>query len=103
MMKVKVTPSSDYPPPNQNMTMVPNPGPLGLLAFGLTTAMLQIKHARFVGSEPKQLSGVDVEVMGFALFFGGLLQVYSSCFLTIQQILDVLLMIFPFSLFLFRY
>jgi succinate-acetate transporter protein len=54
---------------------VPNPAPLGLIAFGLTTALLQVKHARLGGDSAQELAGVDVEVMGFALFFGGLLQV----------------------------
>jgi succinate-acetate transporter protein len=54
---------------------VPNPAPLGLIAFGLTTALLQVKHARLGGDSAEDLAGVDVEAMGFALFFGGLLQV----------------------------
>jgi succinate-acetate transporter protein len=79
MIQVKVTPTVEVPSPaDKNVNIVPNPAPLGLMAFGLTTALLQIKHARFGGSDAVELSGVDVEVMGFALFFGGLLQV---CFL----------------------
>jgi succinate-acetate transporter protein len=57
---------------------VPNPAPLGLIAFGLTTALLQVKHSRLGGDSMQELAGVDVEVMGFALFFGGLLQVRRS-------------------------
>lgn len=54
---------------------VPNPAPLGLIAFGLTTALLQLKHTRLTGDAPEDLDGVDTVVMGFAMFFGGLLQV----------------------------
>jgi hypothetical protein len=48
---------------------VPNPAPLGLIAFGLTTALLQLKHTHIAEE------GMDTMVMGFAMFFGGLLQV----------------------------
>ena len=54
---------------------VPNPAPLGLIGFGLTTALLQLKHTRLGGEESDDLEGVDTVVMGFAMFFGGLLQV----------------------------
>jgi succinate-acetate transporter protein len=49
---------------------VPNPAPLGLFAFGLTTALLQVKHTR--------IEGVESIVLGFALCFGGLLQVIAG-------------------------
>lgn len=51
---------------------VPNPAPLGLLGFGLTTALLQLKPTGIGGADTV---GVDTAVMGFAMFFGGLLQV----------------------------
>jgi succinate-acetate transporter protein len=54
---------------------VPNPAPLGLITFGLTTALLQVKHTRLGGDSSADMKGVDVEMMGFALFFGGLVQV----------------------------
>jgi succinate-acetate transporter protein len=55
---------------------VPNPAPLGLIAFGLTTALLQVKHIRLVGEE--ELDGVDNLVLGFALCFGGLIQLIAG-------------------------
>jgi len=54
---------------------VPNPAPLGLIAFGLTTALLQMKHTRIAGDTTDDMNGVDAVTMGFAMFFGGLLQV----------------------------
>lgn len=57
---------------------VPNPAPLGLFAFGFTTALLQVKHTRIGGSEPDDFDGVEVVVLGFAMFFGGLLQVIAG-------------------------
>lgn len=54
---------------------MPNPAPLGLIGFGLTTALLQVKHTRAGGDKKDELDGVDTVVMGFAMFFGGLLQV----------------------------
>jgi uncharacterized protein len=57
---------------------VPNPAPLGLFAFGLTTALLQVKHARLGGSSEADIEGVEAIVLGFAMFFGGLLQVVAG-------------------------
>ena len=57
---------------------VPNPAPLGLFAFGLTTALLQVKHTRIGGSSDDDLEGVEVIVLGFAMCFGGLLQVIAG-------------------------
>jgi GPR1/FUN34/yaaH family len=54
---------------------VPNPAPLGLIAFGFTTCLLQMKHSRLTGSEPDEMAGVNTIMLGFAMFFGGLLQV----------------------------
>ena len=54
---------------------VPNPAPLGLIGFGLTTCLLQMKHTRLTGDSEPERTGVDNVVMGFAMFFGGLLQV----------------------------
>jgi succinate-acetate transporter protein len=54
---------------------VPNPAPLGLIGFGLTTCLLQLKHTRLAGHSEDDMNGVDTVTMGFAMFFGGLLQV----------------------------
>jgi len=53
---------------------VPNPAPLALFAFGLTTALLQVKHTRLGGDSDVDLQGTDNFTFGFAIFFGGLLQ-----------------------------
>jgi succinate-acetate transporter protein len=57
---------------------VPNPAPLGLFAFGFTTALLQIKHTRIGGSDDVDIDGVEALVLGFAMFFGGFLQVVAG-------------------------
>ena len=57
---------------------VPNPAPLGLFAFGLTTALLQMKHTRLTGSEEGSMKDVENLVWGFALFYGGLLQLIAG-------------------------
>jgi GPR1/FUN34/yaaH family len=57
---------------------VPNPAPLGLIAFGFTTCLLQMKHSRLTGSEPDEMAGVSTIMVGFAMFFGGLLQVSTT-------------------------
>lgn len=57
---------------------VPNPAPLGLFAFGFTTALLQIKHTRIGGSETEDFDGVETLVLGFAMCFGGLLQIIAG-------------------------
>jgi len=54
---------------------VPNPAPLGLLGFGLTTCLLQMKHTKITGDSGDEMKGVDTVTLGFAMFFGGLLQV----------------------------
>lgn len=54
---------------------VPNPAPLGLIAFGFTTSLLQVKHTRLSGNDASETSGVQVVVTGFAMFLGGLLQI----------------------------
>jgi hypothetical protein len=53
---------------------VPNPAPLGLFAFGFTTALLQLKHT---GIEDDG-AGVTAVVVGFAMFFGGFLQIVAG-------------------------
>lgn len=58
---------------------VPNPAPLGLIGFGLTTCLLQLKHTRIAGATVDDMNGVDTVTMGFAMFFGGLLQVSIEC------------------------
>jgi GPR1/FUN34/yaaH family len=60
---------------------VPNPAPLGLIAFGLTTGLLMIKHTRIAGEDQEDLHGVNTVLLGFALFFGGLLQVRAGSML----------------------
>lgn len=69
--EIKALKSHIHPP-------VPNPAPLGLIAFGLTTALLQMKHTRIAGDSQDDLNGVDPVVMGFAVFFGGLLQIIAG-------------------------
>ena len=68
---------------------VPNPAPLGLIGFGLTTALLQVKHTRVGGEDSDDMDGVDTVVLGFAMFFGGLLQAS-----TLQTECTVLLLVF---------
>ena len=50
---------------------IANPAPLGLFAFALTTAMLQMKHTRLVVSAD---AGVANVAWGFGIFYGGLAQ-----------------------------
>ena len=57
---------------------VPNPAPLGLFAFGLTTALLQVKHTGIGGTTEEDINGVETFVLGFAMFFGGLLQIIAG-------------------------
>ena len=56
----------------------PNPAPLGLFAFGLTTALLQVKHTGLAGDTQEDSKGTENLVWGFAIFFGGLLQVIAG-------------------------
>lgn len=56
----------------------PNPAPLGLFAFGLTTALLQLKHTRIAGEGADDFQGIETLVLGYAMFFGGLLQVIAG-------------------------
>jgi succinate-acetate transporter protein len=51
---------------------------LGLFAFGLTTALLQMKHTRLTGHQDADKSGVENLVWGFAIFYGGLLQMIAG-------------------------
>lgn len=57
---------------------VPNPAPLGLFAFGLTTALLQVEHTRVAGSSADEMHGVTNLVWGYAMFYGGLLQIIAG-------------------------
>lgn len=57
---------------------VPNPAPLGLIGFGLTTALLQMKHTRLTGSEDEEMDGVNGIVVGYAMFFGGAAQAIAG-------------------------
>ena len=57
---------------------VPNPAPLGLIGFGLTTALLQMKHTSITGSLDDDHDGFDALVLGFAMFFGGLIQAIAG-------------------------
>ena len=47
----------------------------GLFAFGFTTALLQVKHTGMSGDDT---DGVITVVLGFAIFFGGLLQIIAG-------------------------
>ena len=66
---------------------VPNPAPLGLIAFGFTVALVMVKHSRIGGEETTEVKGVDSVTMGFALFFGGLLQVHQSTIAVMEFII----------------
>lgn len=57
---------------------VPNPAPLGLIGFGLTTALLQMKHTRITGDDVDDMEGVDALTLGYAMFFGGLVQLLAG-------------------------
>lgn len=57
---------------------VPNPAPLGLFGFGLTTALLQVKHTGLGGDSEQDATGTENLVWGFGIFFGGLLQVIAG-------------------------
>jgi succinate-acetate transporter protein len=58
---------------------VSNPAPLGLFAFAITTALLQVEHAKLAGDNTSEdLQGVSHLVWGFAIFYGGLLQVIAG-------------------------
>lgn len=58
---------------------VSNPAPLGLFAFAITTALLQVEHAKLAGDNTAEdLKGVTYLVWGFAMFYGGLLQVIAG-------------------------
>lgn len=59
---------------------VPNPAPLGLIGFGLTTCLLQMKTTRITGVSAEEMQGVDTVILGFAMFFGGLLQIRGLSF-----------------------
>lgn len=56
------------------MSSLGNPAPLGLLAFGMTTAMLMFVDTGWAESEFQEL------VSGYAIFLGGLLQVLVAIF-----------------------
>jgi uncharacterized protein len=47
-----------------------NPGPLGLMAFGMTTVLLNLANAGFYG--------VDSMILAMGIFFGGLAQVIAG-------------------------
>src|SRR4030042_4412285 len=50
---------------------VANPGPLGLLGFGMTTILLNFVHNARLGS-------VDAMILGMGLVYGGLAQVIAG-------------------------
>lgn len=56
------------------MSTLGNPAPLGLLAFGMTTAMLMFVDAGWVEKEFEEM------VSGYAVFFGGLMQILVAIF-----------------------
>jgi len=68
----------------------PNPAPLGLFAFGLTTALLQVKHTRLGGDTQEDSTGVENLVWGFAVFFGG----ESYCTIFSSQLCPCVLCVF---------
>lgn len=51
---------------------------LGLFAFGLTTALLQVKHTGLAGDTEEDGTGTENLVWGYAIFFGGLLQIIAG-------------------------
>lgn len=55
-----------------NQYRVANPGPLGLYAFGYTTALLQGYNTKWTEQ------GTNLWVYSFALFFGGLVQLLAG-------------------------
>ena len=57
---------------------VANPTPLGLFAFGLTTALLQVEHTRLGGSTPDEMKSTSNLVWGYAMFYGGLVQMIAG-------------------------
>jgi succinate-acetate transporter protein len=52
------------------MDVTANPGPLGLMAFGMTTVLLNIHNAGFYG--------LNSMIIGMGLFYGGLAQVIAG-------------------------
>ena len=48
-----------------------NPAPLGLLAFGMTTVLLNMHNAGFYG--------LNSMILGMGLFYGGSAQVIAGC------------------------
>ena len=64
---------------SRRKTKVANMGPLGLWAFSLTTAMLQMKQLRI--GVPSDNDGI---VIGFALGFGGLIQLLAGLFSAVR-------------------
>lgn len=56
---------------NGNNSKVANPGPLGLLGFGMTTILLNFVHNARLGS-------VDAMILGMGLVYGGLAQVIAG-------------------------
>ncbi len=49
-----------------------NPAPLGLLGFGLTTVLLNIHNAGFMGAESMGM------ILAMGIFYGGLAQIFAG-------------------------
>jgi hypothetical protein len=56
-------------PPKTDVVLA-NPAPLGLMAFGITTVLLNIANAGFYG--------VDSSILAMGMFYGGLAQVVAG-------------------------
>eukprot|EP00934_Nitzschia_sp_Nitz4_P008459 Nitzschia sp. Nitz4//scaffold88_size82704//61361//62059//NITZ4_005302-RA/size82704-exonerate_est2genome-gene-0.34-mRNA-1//1//CDS//3329559524//8449//frame0 len=56
----------------------PTATPIGLFSFGLCICVLQLAHSKMVGSDAATLTGIDGVVTGFAMFYGGLLQIFTG-------------------------
>ncbi|KAK9797795.1 hypothetical protein WJX73_006609 [Symbiochloris irregularis] len=65
--------SPAYQPYRPHSTRVANAGPLGLFAFGYTTALLSCNYTKWTGSE-----GTTEFSYAFALMFGGLVQLLAG-------------------------
>jgi len=58
----------------QSTFTICNPAPLGLFAFALTTALLQMYHSRITGGDKQSILGTKNLVWGFGMFYGGFAQ-----------------------------
>eukprot|EP00934_Nitzschia_sp_Nitz4_P004993 Nitzschia sp. Nitz4//scaffold133_size116822//104672//105409//NITZ4_003825-RA/size116822-processed-gene-0.130-mRNA-1//1//CDS//3329535450//4983//frame0 len=56
----------------------PSAAPLGLFAFGLCTCILQLSHSKMIGSDADTMAGINGVVVGFGMFYGGVLQLIAG-------------------------